>query len=444
MSIIFTITICTLSIILGKLLFDRWFNHISLFSLNWSLFIVLYELKLINYVPISSLAWMVMIVGYISFLLGIITIMSARKALNKKNRVNVEHSKLFSNLFINEGKNLKIIAYVVSFIGLISTFYNWNVLINKFGSIQAVIIQSNIIYQMRINNEIKGTLPYVEMFLFVGIVLSSIYTAYKSKFSILPIISFTGILLLGIAFSGRANILLAFFLFFITFIFTRELLHQNNKNKKVSKYKFVVPLILVLVLSIGSVTIIRQFRGTLENFSAISPALKKFNKSVIITPSIYLYFSSDIGVLSKYLEHDNERTRWGENTFISVYNILSKFNVTRRPDVFSKGYYTPVWSNTGTFLREVHTDFGYAGILIFPYVLGLLTTFFWVKLIFDSDFRYFIPVIFFYALIGYSTIMLVTHLPFWTFSPVILIFILKYLGEYNAKILNKKNCKINP
>jgi hypothetical protein len=39
-----------------------------------------------------------------------------------------------------------------------------------------------------------------------------------------------------------------------------------------------------------------------------------------------------------------------------------------------ENYYTPVPMNTGTYLKNVHSDFGAAGILVFPYLLGASVT----------------------------------------------------------------------
>ena len=35
-----------------------------------------------------------------------------------------------------------------------------------------------------------------------------------------------------------------------------------------------------------------------------------------------------------------------------------------------------MWTNTGTYLREIHADFGYVGLFTIPFLLGLLTTIF--------------------------------------------------------------------
>ncbi|MDZ7413300.1 MAG: hypothetical protein ONB15_07165, partial [candidate division KSB1 bacterium] len=44
-----------------------------------------------------------------------------------------------------------------------------------------------------------------------------------------------------------------------------------------------------------------------------------------------------------------------------------------------KFYPIPFPSNTATYLRELHADFGLTGVLVGPYLLGLLCTVLWFK-----------------------------------------------------------------
>jgi hypothetical protein len=57
-----------------------------------------------------------------------------------------------------------------------------------------------------------------------------------------------------------------------------------------------------------------------------------------------------------------------------MYRVLAKVGFdTRIPD-YDKFYRTPTSANTGTYLHQVHHDFGAAGILIIPFCIGLLCT----------------------------------------------------------------------
>ena len=83
----------------------------------------------------------------------------------------------------------------------------------------------------------------------------------------------------------------------------------------------------MFILFVGSATIIKDFRGTFESYKASSSSLNKLEKGLIISPSIYLYVSSHVGVLSKYFQDPREKAMFGENTFQPIYNFLSKFGI---------------------------------------------------------------------------------------------------------------------
>ena len=74
----------------------------------------------------------------------------------------------------------------------------------------------------------------------------------------------------------------------------------------------------MIVLIIGSTSVIRVSRGNYENYLGASNKLNKLKSNFIISPSIYLYLSSDVGVFSKYLQIDNEHTKFAINTIITL------------------------------------------------------------------------------------------------------------------------------
>ena len=124
---------------------------------------------------------------------------------------------------------------------------------------------------------------------------------------------------------------------------------------------------------------------TSESYEGTSNELRQFKDNLIISPSLYLYLSSDVGVLSQYLRSEGtsypemDYTQFGQNTFLPVYNFLSKFGFIDRVSGYQRGYFIPMWTNTGTYIRELHADFGITGILLGPYLIGLLIT--WIAFI---------------------------------------------------------------
>src|SRR5690606_14905287 len=91
---------------------------------------------------------------------------------------------------------------------------------------------------------------------------------------------------------------------------------------------------------------------------------------------------------------------FGQNTFLPFYRFLSKFDFVEKPSDFQKGYHIPMWTNTGSYLRELHSDFGVAGIFLGSYLLGLLTTFFWFRFFKNQSMIAFVFLFLFFKMIS--------------------------------------------
>ena len=119
--------------------------------------------------------------------------------------------------------------------------------------------------------------------------------------------------------------LLALLEFLFTFIFFRYLLNDDLSQRfKFSKKSAIIATIIILILFVSSATIVRMSRVTAEYYTGTSRELKQLRDNMFITPSIYLYFSCDVGVLSQYLKSGGENTKFGQNSFLPVYDFLDK------------------------------------------------------------------------------------------------------------------------
>ena len=206
------------------------------------------------------------------------------------------------------------------------------------GVSQQQLTSAGEVYQMKIKGEDFGQIPYLFTLSYAGIFLVAIYSAFKNKISLLALIPFLGAILKDVAGFARAGIFFSFILFLLTFITTRHALKRSNPEAYKFNKKLGVAILFLIFIAVGSATLVKQVRGSFENFKANTTTLNSLKGSVI-SPSIYLYFSSDIAVLSKYFEGEGESAYIGQNTFLSVYNLLSKFGVVEHPDFFPKGYF---------------------------------------------------------------------------------------------------------
>ena len=297
MSLILIPVISILGILLGKFLFKKWLNHLTLYCFLFGTSFFLYELKLLPYVNIIPFAWFIIIVSFLSFFGGTLTIISARN-LFKENPTFIEQSDISIKIFSDGGKTLKYAIILFSLISIYSTIEFWMVLIKQFGSIPGVLINAQIIYRLNINGELKGATPYIYLFGFVAVFFTGIYTAYNRKFTLLSFVPLLSIIIKEIGGAGRAAMSVALVEFVLSFFLFRYLLNNDSSKRfKFSKTSAIVASSILIVIFIVAVSLVRISRAseTSEKFSGASRELTQSKENIILSPSIYLYVSSNVG-----------------------------------------------------------------------------------------------------------------------------------------------------
>ncbi len=422
---VITIIIFIFSVLLGKSLFGRWFNHLSLYVSVWTPMILLYEMKLIRYNDLTLSTLTLIFLSYLCFVLGILTYVSA------KEKTTVKETILKSNnidwLIHNNGRNLRLLAWVTSLIALAAVIQNWMVLIKMFGDVTTVLINASVVYRLRIERKIEGQIPYLFLFGYVSVFFAAMYTALKNKFSLISFFPFIPVILKEISQVSRAGIFLAMFEYLITFLLFKFYLRKHNPEIVVkSNKKLLIGVALVLTVIIFSASLVRISRGSVENIEGATSQLKSQEDNLFLSPSMYLYFSGHVGALNKFLQSEDEKTLFAEHTLFSLYSIISKFEIVKRPTDYNKGYFIPTWINTTTFLKELYQDYGYAGTLIFTFLLGMIVTFFHFKFLQNGNLYNLIILVFLYLIISFSYIVLVTRLSYW-YLPLVFLMVITFL-----------------
>lgn len=417
----------------GRKIFKTWINHLTIYFFVMGGLTFLFELKLLAYRNLSLTSWFLLISSSLAFLLGVMSVLSARQLNLSKvgfSRVKVESIPLFQG----DGRILKYSAIFFSLVGLFVALHRWYIMINIFGSIPAVFVNAAWVYRINVKGEIKEFIPILPSFVYVGVFLSALYTAYKGKFSFLSFFPILCIILKELTYFGRGEMLFATLEFVFTFSITRYLLRkEENVKYKFSKANATISIILLLAIVLTAASIVRSSRGVKENIRGTSPVLKQLEDSFIFTPSVYFYLSSDLGVLDQYLRKDIESANFGENTFRGIYYLLSKLKLVDEPSFFQKGYFIPYWSNTGTWIRELHADFGFTGVIILPFIIGLLSTWLWFKFLEEKKIYLLVFLVYLYLVISFSFLMMVTRLNQWFLSQLLILLFLPILNRLATK-----------
>ncbi len=431
MILFWVIIVYFLSLLLGKYIFNRWFNPITLYSSSWTFIISMYELKLIRYHGVLSFTWVVILLAYLAFLTGIIIVHLARD-LNEEN-IHSEKKIFFSEEWWDKKvKLLKKIIIVTAVIGLLVSLQHWYVLIKKFGSIVGVFLHASDIYEMRVSGEHLGKIPYFNLLSYVSVFFSAVYSAYRNKFSVLVIIPILAVILTDAASLARAGVFFALVIFGITFITSRYFFKTafNNPRFKNNKNIIITSVLVVLLASVG-VSLIRLIRNPMGDFASTSIELKKLSNNGVISSSLYLYFSSPVVVLNEYLSERSEKALWGENTFYPIYKNVSRFGGNFKLRAYPKGYFVPMWVNSATYIRDVDVDFGIIGIFIVPFTIGFLSAFFWFQYFTKGTMLNLVGYSFTTVLTVFSVFYIGTRLSFWFFGLLFTLLTAIYFERFN-------------
>jgi oligosaccharide repeat unit polymerase len=431
MSEFLVITIFFISVITGKLLFKKWFNPIFAYAFPWTLMIVLYEINLLSYSPLIPEVWFIIGLSYFCYLSGILIYFLARRI--KEPEFDSGHERIYRSSVLHNynDKLFRNTILIIGLIGCVGTAQHWYVLLKMFGSVPAVLINANLIYTLRVEGEIKGVVPYISLMNYLALFLAAVYSGHKGRITLVTLIPLVGVALKEIANVGRAGLFLAFLEFFttyilVTFLYGKEEQKEKKKNNKLG-------FIILLVILIGSAVLVRSVRGTIENYSGASTQLNKLKATKVITPSIYLYFSSHVGILSKYFEEGVEETPWGSNTFFNIYAVLSKFDLVKKPSDYQRGYRIPMWSNTATYLREIHADFGDSSLFIIPFLMGIGSTSYWFRFLKKKKLMDLTILVNLLLIAECSFILMITRIGFISINFVILLFVAPLFDRYYQK-----------
>lgn len=203
----------------------------------------------------------------------------------------------------------------------------------------------------------------------------------RDLFYLLPISMYIIQIILS---AGRTQFLyLALSIFVIYFIFQKERYYKiDKKRKSKTKLYFFILIVPVLFYLLGN------FTGKSDKYSFFE------------TVSIYLG-SSLVGLdyfINNMTSFYNDHRAIGGNTFIGIYELLNKLNITnfdlkKEAPFFNFFNYE---SNIYTSYMRLILDFSYIGFYSFQFFFGLLISYFYLKI---STFRYFGVTLIIYSLL---------------------------------------------
>jgi hypothetical protein len=379
-----TLLLASIFVLLGRFLFHGWFNHLSIYAGIWGFSLSALQLELIDYYPFAGETWLFVAAGGFAFIFGSITPVAAWFAAGGP--APAAPAVPAPAAAGRELETLRLVLWVLNAIALATVIQHWVMVLRQFGSVANVLFWGNLVYSFRVERGIPGAIPYFDALALAGSLLAGAYTARSGKVRPVAVLPFLIVLANEIAVMGRARLIMAAVLFVSGYFFTPRRARVRTVHALGSRLARAATVIVALTVLLAGAEFVRSTRGATEQFRGAKPALYRLTQDAFITPSMYLYASAQTVVFSQYLKSGGEATPWGNNTFAPVYRILGKLGFDVGSGTYQKFYRTPHPSNTGTYLRELHADFGPAGVLLGPYLLGITATLAWRRVV--RRFRY--------------------------------------------------------
>jgi len=433
----FIILIGITTVFISKAIFQKWYNHLAIYSVIWCGMLLFFQMRLLKYYPLVNFTWFIIASAFLAFTIGCLTVYFARKVKTPQPYLSDGHQ---TAILADGGQTIKVAIYICGIIGLLTAFQDWYVLIHKFGSITNVLLSANEIYRLRVEGKMYTGIPYLQTFSQVGICLAGFYTAYKNKLTFPAVIPLAAAIIKSLSQFGRIGMLIAIVNFIASFFISKYYFDMTRPKGK-SNFKLLIAVIIVFTFVVASASIVKTFRGSYEKYKGANRELTTLKDNPFLSPSVYLYLSSHVGVLNMYFIKDVEHYRFGENTFAAWYNLLSKFSIVEKVPFDLQGYYIPMWTNTGTYLRDLHGDYGFLGVILGPYLIGLFTTIFWFRFFTTGKLKYFVLLVYFLQVITISFFSLITRGAEWFLSMFLLLYFLPRM-EKMALARSEKNKKL--
>lgn len=336
--------------------FGRWLNPLSIYSILWGFCLFNYELRLIDYEVITFRAWAYIVVAWIALYLGACTaiLVLGLEPTNKTFFLNLDPQLLRKTIWW---------LCMISSVGLLSQL----IAIQRiFGNpLVALLSNAGDIYGARTSNELSG-LGYASSFSFAGCSLAGVYTGIRGKLTFTAMLPIFLVILQLIAVMGRTGLGIAAVLFITAYVYT-----PGKARLLFSRWQRIAGLVLASGL-VAAFLLVSSIRHLDVNFAGITPAMDRVTEYVPFFPSIYTNFSATPVAFSVYLSSPSADKNGfiGMYTFAPFFRLLAKLGLSKGVPPYEENYYTPVPMNTCTYLKNIYSDFGPLGIVMFPYILG--------------------------------------------------------------------------
>ncbi|MBU1145347.1 MAG: oligosaccharide repeat unit polymerase [Firmicutes bacterium] len=323
---------------------------------------------------INSKAWgdisiftvLVILLGVVSFLIGsisgtiIVSKLKAKKDLRKLSEYYVSSSIK---------KSIVIIVILFMFIITIQYFvfiYNQSVLAGNPGGLNAMLSYvRSISRDSELFSEVNSFINYGLIisqafgFIFAFICIKNSILSYK-KFNFVYLVPIIIYLVQAILTTGRTKMInFLVFMFFSTLVIIKEKKLWSKKLNRIIIRYMILMVIIILVIFMG---IDLTLRGSI------------YGTEWTVFYQISKYTGSSIKAFDLFLRNIVQFPFSGDETLYNIYSILNRFGFHFEigSNALQSVHFSNITTNVYTALRRYIHDYGFFGMVLIQFILGLL------------------------------------------------------------------------
>lgn len=370
------VALCIIGTSLSWIILGRLVNHVSIYSVVWTVMLVLRELGLIYYNELTTNTWLLILAAYITFVLGSLTppFMSAITTSSNVVRQETLSATLPAVSSISRSNVIRNFILILSLLGSCSLFSLLGALMKSHGV--SILANQSQLYRIRLLEGGSQGIPYLGSLIYVAAAFSGVYLR-KFGFHPVTLVPVSLIGFHGLFTASRAGIVIGGAIFVSSFYLTAVSLGEPAlKGKK------TWGMLLLLLVTAIFLFFISSTRGLVVHFDPYeSPTMDVLRRIHTTLPSIYVYLSGPPGVLNEFLKSGGEHAMPGSATLAPAFRLLAKLGVKELyVGYYEKAYFTPIQMNVGTYIRDVYNDAGVFGVVLWPYVLGFTCSTLWLRI----------------------------------------------------------------
>jgi len=241
---------------------------------------------------------------------------------------------------------------------LVRTVTVWIALLGRYGSVQGVLEHGGEIYCLTRHGLYGPGLGMPLPVDYLACFFAGVYTGFKGRFSFLSSLAIGSVIVLHIGLQGRLTIFMGFVLFFLAVWYASPRRRRSALMRQ---------LLILSVVFIATILLVSATRGLGKSLPA-----RGWGRLAEDIPAFSLYYYASVGIAGL-----NEYIKGGRDAMDVPYTVAPLLRILgmKVPLYEPTVFYTPIPTITITWLAALHHDFGWGGVMIFPWVIGFVSSY---------------------------------------------------------------------